>query len=90
MPMPDLIIKRVNQIGLREKQGQTFCFLNRSKEQYKWTDTIPEDDPEFQGLLEEKAPFPNVSAELPGVILEGEEEGDYKVVTNRNTSHSGT
>ncbi len=35
MPMPDRIIKRVNQIGLREKQGQTFWFLNRSKEPYK-------------------------------------------------------
>jgi hypothetical protein len=62
MLMPDQIIKRVNQIGLREKQGQTFWFLNRSKEPYKWIDTVPEDDPEFQGLLEEEAPLPNVSA----------------------------
>jgi hypothetical protein len=47
MPMPDRIIKWVNQIGLREKQGHTFWFLNRSKEPYKWTDTVPEDGPEF-------------------------------------------
>ncbi len=45
-------------------------------------DTVPEDEPEFQGMLEEETPFPNVSAELPGVILEEEEEGDYQVVTN--------
>ena len=67
---------------MREKHGQTFQFLNRSKEPYEWTDIIPEDDLEFQGLLEEEAPFPDVSAELPGVILEEEEEGDYQVVTN--------
>ncbi len=45
-------------------------------------DTVPEDGLEFQGLLEEEAPFPDVSTELPGVILEKEEEGDYQVVTN--------
>ncbi len=47
-------------------------------------DTVPKDDPEFQGLLEEDAPFPDISAELPGVILEEEEEGDYQVVTNES------
>jgi hypothetical protein len=83
MPMPNRIIKQVNQLGLREKQGQNFWFLNRSKEPYKWTDTVLEDNPEFQGLLEEEVPFPNVSAKLPGVILEEEEEGDYQVVTNK-------
>ncbi len=51
-PMPDRVIKRVNAIGLREKQGRTFRFLNRRQEPYEWTDTVPEDDPEFQGLLE--------------------------------------
>ncbi len=45
-------------------------------------DTVPEDDPEFQGLLEEEAPFPDIGIELPGVILEEEEEGDYQVVTD--------
>jgi hypothetical protein len=83
MPTPDRIIKRVNQIGLREKQGQTFWFLNRSKEAYKWTDTVTEDGLEFQGLLEEEAPFPNVSAKLPEVILKEDEEEDYQVATNK-------
>ncbi len=41
-----------------------------------------EDNPEFKGLLEEEAPFPNVSAELPGVTLEEVEEGKYQVVIN--------
>jgi len=29
LPMPDRVLKRVNDIGLREKQGRTFRFLNR-------------------------------------------------------------
>ncbi len=81
--MPERIIKHMNAIGFQEKQGQMFCFVNRSKKPYKWTDCIPEDDPEFQGLLEdEEAPFPDISAELPGVLLE-EDISDFQVVTDK-------
>ena len=81
--MPDRVIKRVNTIGSREKQGCTFRFTDRLKEPYEWTDFIPEDDPDFQGLLEDdEAPFPDISAELPGVPLE-EEESDFQVVTDK-------
>jgi hypothetical protein len=81
--MPDRVIKCVNAIGLREKQGCTFWFLNRRQEPYEWTDTDPEDDPEFQGLLkdEEEAAYPDISAELPGVELESKEV-DYAAVTD--------
>ncbi len=74
MPMPDRVIKRVDAIEEREGQGQTFRFLNQQKELYEWTDEVPEDDTDFQGLLEneEEAVYPNVSAELPGVELEAE------------------
>ena len=83
MPMPDRVIKRVNTIGLREKQGRTFRFNDRLKEPYEWTDFVPEDDPNFQGLLkDDEAPFPDISAELPGVPLE-EEESDFQVVTDK-------
>jgi hypothetical protein len=80
-PMLDRVIKRVNAIGLREKQGHTFRFLNRRQEPYEWTNTIPEDDPKFQGLLEDKeeAAYPDISTELPGVELESKEV-DYAVV----------
>ncbi len=64
------------------KQGRTFHFTDRSKEPYEWTDFVPEDDPNFQGLLEDdKAPFPDISAELPGVPLK-EEESDFQVMTD--------
>jgi hypothetical protein len=62
MPMPDRVIKRVKTIGSREKQGCTLRFTDRSKEPYEWTDFIPEDDPKFQGLLEDdEAPFSDQS-----------------------------
>ena len=70
MPMPDHVIWWVNAIGTCEGQGRAFQFLNRRGEPYKWADEVPEDDPEFQGLLDENedtAVYTNNSAELPGV-----------------------
>jgi hypothetical protein len=70
MPMPDRVINQVNKIGEREEQGRTFRFLNRQKQAYEWTDEVPEEDDDFQVLLEdgvEAAPYPDISAELPGV-----------------------
>ena len=44
---------------------------------------MPEDDPDFQGLLEEPelAPYPDLSSELPGVTLE-DEDVDEAVVSD--------
>ena len=81
MPMPDSVINRVNAIGEQEGKGQTFCFLNRRKEAYEWMDEVLKDDNDFQGLLEDKeaaAPYPNISAELPGVELK-EEEREFQI-----------
>jgi hypothetical protein len=60
-----------------------FCFLNRHREPYSWTDEVPEDDANFQGLLEneEEAVYLDISAELPGVVLETEEQ-DYALVSD--------
>jgi hypothetical protein len=46
-------------------------------------DAVPEDDPEFQGLLEneEEAAYPDISAEPPGVELESQ-EADCVAVTD--------
>jgi hypothetical protein len=70
MPMPDSIIKRVNQIGEKEGQGQAFKFHNTKNDPFAWTDEVPKDNPQFQGLLDDEAPFPDVYTELPGVELE--------------------
>ena len=82
MPMPDRVIKRINKIREREGQGRKFCFLNRQKQAYEWTDEVPEDEYDFQGLLEEEveaAPYPDISAELPGVELD-EEEREFQTI----------
>ena len=44
---------------------------------------MPEDDPEFQGLLEneDEAPYPDISAKLPEVAL-AIEEHDFTPVTD--------
>ena len=85
IPMPTTIIDQVNQIGAQEKQGQDFCFNNRSKQPYKWTDVVPEDDPEFQGLLEDKEAISlDINAELPGVELEEDKDTSVVVMMNMN------
>ena len=68
--MPTAVIAKVNKIGKKENQGKEFRFLNRNKEPFDWTDEVPDDNREFQGLLGGKAPFPDISSKLPGVILE--------------------
>jgi hypothetical protein len=84
MLMPDRVIKWVNAIGTQEWQSRAFCFLNRHQEPYDWTNKVPEDNPEFQGLLsnkEEVAVYPNISTELPGVEFE-EDKCNYQTVTH--------
>ena len=77
------VIRRMNSIGARERQRGEFRFLNCRNEPYEWTDKVPEDDAEFQGLLDENedtAMYPDISAELPGVALEDDEQ-DFQTVT---------
>jgi hypothetical protein len=71
-PLPDRIIKKVNDIGKREKQGRELRFTDRNREAFDWTDVVEEEDDTFQGLLDNDAPFPDVPAEMPGVDMESE------------------
>jgi hypothetical protein len=84
-PMPDRISAKVNNIGAKEKQGRTFRFLNQQVQPYEWTDEVSEDNAEFQGLLEEKeaVPYPDLSAEPPGVELE-REEAKFTAITKED------
>ncbi len=74
----------MNAVGLKDKQGRAFRFLNRNKEPYRWTDKVPKDDPQFQGLFEddegEAAAYPDISTKLPGVELKSKED-DYTAIT---------
>jgi hypothetical protein len=83
IPMPSCIIKGIDRIGLRKKQGREFRFVNQNKERYELTDEILEDDPNFQGLLEEEEEVlvhPDITAELPGVVVEDEMDDTAAVV----------
>ena len=60
--MPTAVIAKVNKIGKKENQEQAFRFLNRKKEPFDWTDEVPDNNGEFQGLLGEEAPFPDISS----------------------------
>jgi hypothetical protein len=85
LPMLDWVIKKVNRISAHKKQEQEFQFLNCWMEPYKWTNSLPKDNPEFQGLLEEEEPvaYLDISAKLPGVKLESE-AADFQVVRERS------
>jgi hypothetical protein len=37
-----------------ERQGHELGFLNPQCEPFTWTNKVPEDNPKFQGLLENK------------------------------------
>jgi hypothetical protein len=81
--MPDHVIRRVIAIGKRDGQGRAIRFLNQRGEPYQWTDEVPEDDLEFQGLLDEAedtSVYPDVSSELLGVALE-EQERNFQTIT---------
>ena len=67
--MPTAVIEKVNKIDKKENQGKKLRFLNQNKEPFDCMDEVPDDNEEFQGLLGEEAPFPDISSELPGVIL---------------------
>jgi hypothetical protein len=85
MPMLDRVIRQVNAIGAWERQGRAFRFLNRHQEPYEWTNEVPEDDPKFQSLLNNKEKvgvYPDISAELQGVELE-EDEHNYQMVMDK-------
>ena len=100
--MHDQIIKCVNAIGEQEGQDPKFRFTNCRQELYKWTNEVPEDDLEFQGLLnndKEMAVYPDISVELPGVELEedahkhqtviDEPEADFCDPTNAALHNAG-
>ena len=70
MPLTTAVKKRVDAMGKRERQTKEWMFLDRNKEPFSWSNEVPDDDPHFQGLLEDDAPFPNVPGDLPGMVVE--------------------
>ena len=65
IPIPTAVIAKADKIGKKENEGKEFRFINQNKEPFDWIDEIPDDDGEFQVILGEEAPFPDISSELP-------------------------
>ena len=77
MPLTNSKIAKVNAIGKKQNRGREFRFTDQRNEPFSWTDEVQEDNEQFQGLLEQdEAPFPDISAELPGIDLERNQTDD--------------
>ena len=70
--MPDAIKRRVEAIGIKNKNNSKLRFRNRKNKQFNWD--IEEEDEE--ALIEDNAveslaaPYPDIPAEMPWVELE--------------------
>ena len=72
--MPDRVTKKVNLWGKKTKKGGSLEFLDRSKNRYEWDNE--EFHEEEEPLPQEELTNPNILAEIPGVDLEADLEGD--------------
>jgi hypothetical protein len=67
-PMPESIIKKVEQFGKSNAQLNTLNFANRNGILFEWNNNI---DKYPEGLVEEDVVlYPSLAAEIPGVVLE--------------------
>jgi hypothetical protein len=69
LPMPDSVIKKIERWGKRDKQNGLLRFCDRNNDPFDWTD-------EQEPLVNDNAPepepatYPDIPAEMPGVVLE--------------------
>ncbi len=67
IPAPDLVIKRVNDLASTNGVSSTLVFANRQKIPFDWPDNdAPQDGLDPTPL----APYPDIPAKIPRVILE--------------------
>ncbi|KAL7474817.1 hypothetical protein ACHAW6_002980 [Cyclotella cf. meneghiniana] len=69
LPIPDSIIRRIERWGKKDRQDGLIRFCDRNNDPFDWTD-------EQGPLIDDNAPdpepaaFPDIPAEMPGVVLE--------------------
>ena len=70
MPMTDSVIKMIDSLGKKERCKNGLSFKNRKGEEYTF-----DNEDEYEMIAEEKipAPFPDIAAEVPGILTEQEE-----------------
>ena len=72
LPIPDSIIKKIEESAKRERVQKCLHFRNRQREMFEWENKNYNDDQNEQE--EEMSPYPDIEAELPGVELEEQKE----------------
>ena len=79
VPYPDRVIKRVNELGKTprgEKYSEGLEFCNRKKQTFVWeNDELKEKLPEVEEPI-----YPDILAEVPGLVLESDFDDNNDVV----------
>ena len=88
LPVPDRVIKKVNQWGVRSKReeyGKKLKFLNRNRQKYDWDNDELNDE---EGLVEPEPTHPELTAEMPGIEIESEQIEPSDAVVEEEYSES--
>jgi hypothetical protein len=74
MPVIEVVIKQVEEMAVKDGAGKGISFKDRKGVEYKF-----ENDKEYKMLVEpdKLAPFPDIPAEVPGMLTELKDE--YRV-----------
>jgi hypothetical protein len=81
MPVTEAVIKQVEEMAVKDGAVKGINFKDRKGVEYEF-----DNDKEYEMLVEpdEPAPFPDIPAEAPGMLLEHKEEyGDDEVVQDK-------
>ena len=87
LPMPDKVVKIVNQWGRRsqrESQADKLEFLNRHKQRFDWDN----DEIVDEGLVQDEIPLPEIPAEMPGIPLAGHSDDAVEVLRPSDAEQS--
>ena len=69
--MPKSIKKQVEAMGRKDKEDGRLSFANRQNIKFDWI--LEEEQPLVKDNNEEPdAPYPNIPAEIPGIIMKGD------------------
>ncbi len=70
MPITDSVIRRINSLGKKEQCKSGLSFKNRKGEEYVFDN---EDEYDMTAEARTLAAFPDVAAEVPGILTKQEE-----------------
>jgi hypothetical protein len=85
MPVTEAVIKQVKEMAVKDGAVKRISFKDRKGVEYKF-----DNDEEYEMLVEpdEPAPFPDIPAEAPGMLMELEEEYEANEVVKDEPKES--